>query len=80
LLGTPIAKLTHPKYAERQDYKDEVLWASSLQKFVDTLGDYMWCLDYWKPYYAKRLRNFLITRRDWDSVKISLVKYILDIY
>jgi hypothetical protein len=23
LLGTPIAKLTHPKYAERQDYKDE---------------------------------------------------------
>jgi hypothetical protein len=80
LLGTPIAKLTYPEYVKRQDYKDEVLWASSLQKFVDTLGDYMWYLDYWKPYYAKRLRNFLITRRDWDSVKIPLVKYILDIH
>jgi hypothetical protein len=75
LLGTPIAKLTCPEYVKRQDYEDEVLWAFSPQKFVDTLSDYMWYLDYWKPYYAKRLHVEI-----GDSIKIPLVKYILNIY
>jgi hypothetical protein len=78
LLGTPIAKLTHPKYVERQDYNDEVLWASSPQKFIDMLSDYIQHLDYWKPYYTKKLRSFLITYRNWDYVKVPLLKYILD--
>jgi len=38
-------------------------------KIIDMLSDYMRRLDYWKPYYTK-LRNFLITHRNWDSVKI----------
>jgi hypothetical protein len=76
LLGIPVAKLTHPKYVERQDYKDEVLWASSPQKFIDMLSDYVRHLDYWKSYYAKKLQNFLTTRRSWDYVKIPLLKYI----
>ena len=77
LLGTPVAKLTHPRYVERQDYEDEILWASSPQKFIDMLSDYIQHLDYWKPYYAKKLRDFLATRRSWDRVKAPLIKYIL---
>jgi hypothetical protein len=77
LLGTPVAKLTHPKYVERQDYEDEILWASSPRKFIDMLSDYIQHLDYWKPYYAKKLRDFLVTRRSWDRVKAALIKYIL---
>jgi len=37
LLGTPIAKLTHPKYAERQDYKDKVFMGFFIANFVDEL-------------------------------------------
>jgi len=78
LLETPIAKLTHPRYVVRQDYKDEILWASSPQNFIDKLSDYIQHIDYWRPYYAKRLRDFLITRRNWDYVKFPLLKSVLD--
>lgn len=77
LLGIPVAKLTHPRHVERQDYKDEILWASSPQKLIDMLSDYIQHLDYWRPYYAKKLRDFLATRRSWDLVKAPLIKHIL---
>jgi hypothetical protein len=76
LLGTPIAKLTHPKYVERQDYKDEVLWVSLPQNFVDELNNHIQHIDYWEPYYAKKLHNFLITRKNQNYVKTPLLKYI----
>jgi hypothetical protein len=33
IVGTPVAKLTHPLFVERQDYKDGVLWASLPREF-----------------------------------------------
>ena len=76
LLGTPVAKLTHPKFVTRQDYCDEVIWSSSPGGLVDALADYIANVEYWKPYYAKKLRNFLVTRRNWDSVKEPLVNFL----
>ena len=76
LLGIPVAKLTHPKFVARQDYGDEVLWSSSPRELVDVLADYIANVEYWKPYYAKKLRNFLATRRSWDSVKKPLVDFL----
>jgi len=76
LLGTPVVKLTHPKFVARQDYGDEVIWSSSPRGLIDTLADYIANVEYWKPYYAKKLRNFLATRRNWDSVKEPLVNFL----
>lgn len=76
LLGTPIAKLTHPKFVERQDYRNEIMWASSPIKLVNMLVDYVNNKDYWRPYYAKELRDFLIKRRNWNSIKTPLISFI----
>jgi len=76
LLGTPVAKLTHPKFVARQDYRDEVIWSSSPRELVDALADYIADVEYWKPYYARKLRNFLATHRNWDNVKEPLVNFL----
>ncbi len=41
IVGTPVAKLTHPLFVERQDYKDEVLWVSSPREFVELVSEYL---------------------------------------
>mgnify|MGYP001066174755 CR=1 FL=1 len=73
LLGVPVTKLTHPIFLERADYRDEILQATSAKVLIDMLTEYIIKLDYWKPYYSKKIREFLITRRNWDHVKTSLV-------
>ncbi len=37
----PVAKLTHPLFVERVDYKDEVLWVSSPREFVELVLEYL---------------------------------------
>jgi hypothetical protein len=74
LLGTPIAKLTHPRFVDRQDYQEEVIWSSSFKGLVEAISDYVLHVDHWKPYYSKKLREFLITRRSWDRLKGSLIR------
>jgi hypothetical protein len=76
LLGTPIAKLTHVRFVDRQDYGEEVIWSSSFKGLVEAISDYMLHIDYWKPYYSKKLRDFLITRRSWDQVKEPLIRHL----
>ena len=76
LLGTPIAKLTHPKFVERQDYMDEVIWSRSVKELIDMLSDYLNNAEHWKPFYSKKLRSFVINKRSWDHVKGSLLDLI----
>jgi hypothetical protein len=77
LLGTPVAKLTHPKYIYRQDYGEDVLiQESSFMKFAERLADYLNNVEYYKPYYAKQFKTFILKHRIWDIVKKPLIKYI----
>jgi len=79
LLETPVAKLTHPKYINRQDYdKDDLIQEYSSKKLIERLVDYLNNIEYYKPYYAKKLKIFILKHRTWDIVKRTLIKYIKD--
>jgi hypothetical protein len=76
LLGVPIAKLTHPKFVDRQDYKDAFIWASTPKSFIDVLVDYIINKDHLKPYYAKKVLEFLISRRNWKTISQPLLDFL----
>jgi hypothetical protein len=79
LLETPIAKLTHPKYINRRDYgEDDFIQEYSSKKLVERLVDYLNNIEYYKPYYAKKLKTFILKHRTWDAVKKPLIKHIKD--
>jgi len=79
LLETPVAKLTHPKYISRQDYgEDDFIQEYSSKKLVERLVDYLNNIEYYKPYYAKKLKTFILKHRTWDAVKKPLIKHIKD--
>jgi hypothetical protein len=77
LLGVPIAKITHAKFIDRQDYDDEVLWASTTQEFIDLIIEYLRDKERWKHYYARKLLSFLIAQRNWDKIKRSLLNILI---
>jgi hypothetical protein len=78
LLETPIAKLTHPKYINRQDYgEDDLIQEYSFKKLVERLVDYLNNIEYYRPYYAKKLKTFILERRTWNVVKKPLIMHIL---
>jgi len=80
LLETPAAKLTHPRFVGRQDYsEDNLLQGYSFKNLVDILVEYLSNVEYYKPYYAKKLKNFILKHRAWDVVKSPLIRYIKDI-
>jgi len=76
IVGTPVAKLTHPLFVERQDYKDEVLWAASPREFVELVSEYLRDAEDKKPIFSRRFREFLLSRRSWDKVKTPLIKLL----
>jgi len=76
IVGTPVAKLTHPLFVERQDYKDEVLWASSPREFVELVSEYLRDVEDKKPIFSHRFRGFLLSRRSWDKVKTPLIRLL----
>jgi len=79
LLETPVAKLIHPKYKSRQDYgEDDFIQEYSSKKLVERLVDYLNNIEYYKPYYAKKLKTFILKHRTWDAVKEPLIKHIKD--
>jgi DNA-binding HxlR family transcriptional regulator len=79
LLEIPVAKLTHPKYIDRQDYdEDDLIQEYSFKKLAERLVDYLNNIEHYKPYYAKKLKTFIIKHRTWDVVKKTLIKYIKD--
>jgi hypothetical protein len=76
IVGTPVAKLTHPLFVERQDYKDEVLWAASPREFVELMSEYLRDAEDNKPIFTRRFREFLLNRRSWDKVKTKLIRLL----
>jgi len=80
LLETPVAKLTHPRFVGRQDYSEDVLLQGySFKNLVDILVEYLSNIERYKPYYTKKLKNFILKHRAWDAVKNPLIKHIKDI-
>jgi hypothetical protein len=75
-VGTPVAKLTYPLFVERQDYKDEVLRASSPREFVELVSEYLRDVEDKRPVFSRRFREFLLSRRSWDKVKTPLVRLL----
>jgi hypothetical protein len=79
LLEIPVAKLTHPKYIDRQDYdRDDLIQEYSFKKLAERLVDYLNNIEHYKPYYAKKLKSFILKHRTWDVVKKTLIKLIKD--
>lgn len=74
LMGTPIAKLTHAKFVERQDYTEDCLiQAESYKGLARKVADYLNDVEHYKPIYSKNMRDFILKRRTWDAVKNPLL-------
>jgi len=77
LLGTPIAKITHPRYRDRLDYrKDIMIHAFSFKDLINEIVNYVSNVEHYRSYYSKRLQEFISTHRTWDAIKDPLVRYI----
>jgi hypothetical protein len=72
----PVAKLTHPLFVERHDYKDEVLWASSPREFVELVLEYLRDVQDIRPKFSRRFREFLLGMRSWDKVQTTLISLL----
>jgi len=70
----PVAKLTHPLFVERQEYKDEVLWVSSPREFVELVLVYLRDVQDKRPVFLRRFREFLLGRRGWDKAETTLIR------
>lgn len=80
-IGTPVAKLLHPRFWDRQDYKDEdvMILANSFSNFAEKLAEYINNYEHYYPYYSKHGREFILTKRTWDAVKepfLTAIKHI----
>lgn len=73
-IGVPVAKLTHPKYWDRQDYNEETLMlARSFKELTENVAEYVNNVEYYYPYYSERVKSFVQTKRTWDAVKKSFL-------
>lgn len=68
-MGTPVAKLTHPRYWDRQDYKEDMILARSFKELVEKIAEYIDNVEHYYYHYSKRGRAFVLSRRTWDAVK-----------
>ncbi|MEM0216797.1 MAG: glycosyltransferase [Candidatus Bathyarchaeia archaeon] len=78
-MGTPVAKLTHPRYWNRQDYKEDLILARSFKELTEKIAEYINDVEHYYCYYSKRCREFVLTKRTWDAVKrpfLAALKYI----
>lgn len=77
LLGIPVAKITHKKYWEKQDYnEDEIILSWTFEKTLSKLLEYFTHIDYYKEYYSKNIRNFIYSKRCWNCVKKPLIQVL----
>jgi glycosyltransferase involved in cell wall biosynthesis len=68
-LGTPVAKLTHQRYWNRQDYKEDLILARSFRELAEKIAEYTNNAEHYHDYYSKRGKEFVLTKRTWDAVK-----------
>ena len=79
-LGTPVAKLTHQRYWDRQDYNEEdLILACSFRELSEKIAEYIKYIEHYYPYYSKCVKKFVETKRTWDAVKgpfLTTLKHI----
>ncbi len=69
-MGTPVAKLTHPRYWDRQDYGEkDLIVARSFRELAEKIAEYINEIEHYYHYYSKRGKEFVLTKRTWDAVK-----------
>jgi glycosyltransferase involved in cell wall biosynthesis len=68
-MGTPVAKLTHQRYWDRQDYREDLILARSFRELAEKIAEYINNVEHYHYYYSKRGREFVLTKRTWDAVK-----------
>ena len=75
LLGTPIAKITFPRFISRQDYNEEnLLSATSIERLTEEIAEYINNIEHYEPHYKKNIRDFILSKRVWRKVKKSLIE------
>lgn len=75
LLGTPVAKMTLPRFVQRQDYSEkDLLLATSIDKLATEIAEYVNNVEYYEPYFKKNIRNFILKKRVWNQVKNPLIE------
>ncbi len=78
-MGVPVAKLSHRKYLDRQDYKEDLILARSFRELAEKIAEYTNNVEHYYYYYSKRGREFVLTKRTWDAVKrpfLTALKHI----
>jgi glycosyltransferase involved in cell wall biosynthesis len=75
-IGTPVAKITYPRYLNRADYVKNLIHATSLKEFSKKIAEYLNNRDYYYPYYSKSGKHYIQTKRTWDVVKAPLLAEI----
>lgn len=77
-VGVPVAKLTHPRYWDRQDYSEDVLiLGRTFKELTEKIVKYINNIEYYYHYYSKHALGFVQTRRTWDAVKEPFLKALL---
>lgn len=78
LLGTPVAKITYPKYLSRQDYSDDdIIVAKDKASFIDRIKEYINNIEYYREIYSYGIQRFIESKRTWRNVKKSLIRALL---
>ncbi|MEM1741122.1 MAG: hypothetical protein QXV11_06650 [Desulfurococcaceae archaeon] len=75
LLGVPVAKITHPRYWDKLDFKYE-LFSTSIREFVERVAWYIDHAEELYPMYSSKVREYVLSKRRWNNVK----NYFLEIF
>lgn len=77
LLGIPISKITVNYFRDRRDFDESIIIDSpNIKRFIDDIVEYIKNIDYYKPEYSKKVREFIITKRSWNAVKHPFINII----
>ncbi len=69
-MGTPVAKLTHIRYLDRQDYREgDLILAHSFRELAENIAEYINNVEHYYHYYSKRCKEYVLTKRTWNAVK-----------
>jgi len=68
-VGTLVAKLTHRRYWDRQDYGEDLIVAPTFRGLAERVAEYINNVDSYYDYYSRRGREFVLNKRVWSAVK-----------
>lgn len=79
-LGVPVAKITHYRYWDRQDYKNEFILAKTIKELIKKVSEIIENKDSYILYYSKLSEDYVIKRRTWNAVKKPFLKALKEMY